>query len=365
MRFSLITALALSLAYSVLFPALAHAQQTAQVRIQEGTRDAQQIAPNAPRSAIILDYREEMRKFIQSISIFARKYRPDFAIIAENGLDLVVKREEDDETRTFPARTYVRSIDGVLQEAMFFGKQKFGKPNANKESQEQTLKLAEQAQKSGLKVFTMDYARTPAVIDKAIRMNAAKKFIPFVAPAKGRDLNSLPRYPKRPVNENPNSIVSLSTVRNFLRIGDSAAFGRQDEFTLKIHETNYDLVIVDVFHGRSPLSKQAVETLKYKKIGGRRKVLAYMDIGSASSYLYYWKPYWREGSPLWLSAPVRGDPDRFYVEYWNPEWQKIITGDTKSYVYGAIDLGFDGVVLGGIDAYRYFETGGEILDEEQ
>ncbi len=266
---------------------------------------------------------------------------------------------------SFPARTYIRSIDGVLQEAMFFGKPIFGKPNTNKESQEQTLKLAEQAQKSGLKVFTMDFARTPAVIDKALRMNAAKKFIPFVAPAKGRDLNSLPPYPKRPVNENPNSIVSLSTVRNFLRIGDSAAFGRQDEFTLKIHETNYDLVIVDVFHGRSPLSKQAVETLKYKKIGGRRKVLAYMDIGSASSYLYYWKPYWREGSPLWISAPVRGDPDRFYVEYWNPEWQKIITGDTKSYVYGAIDLGFDGVVLGGLDAYRYFETGGEIPDEEQ
>ena len=37
---------------------------------------------------------------------------------------------------------------------------------------------------------------------------------------------------------------------------------------------NYDAVIVDVFHGRLPLTRQAVETLKYKKIGSRRLVLA-------------------------------------------------------------------------------------------
>ena len=35
----------------------------------------------------------------------------------------------------------------------------------------------------------------------------------------------------------------------------------------------------------------------------------------------------------------------------------IIYGTRNSYVYGAIDLGFDGVLLRGVDAWVFFETG--------
>ena len=71
-----------------------------------------------------------------------------------------------------------------------------------------------------------------------------------------------------------------------------------------------------------------------------------------------------EGSPGWISGPVRDDPDRYYVEFWQPEWQKLIYGDTKSYVYGIIIQGFDGVVIEGIEeTYRYFERGGEEPEE--
>ena len=150
---------------------------------------------------------------------------------------------------------------------------------------------------------------------------------------------------------------------DFLALDDTSGFGRQDEFVLEMHDTNFDMLIVDVFHGRKPLTKRAVETLKFKKVGGRRLVLAQLDIGSAASFLYYWQPKWREGSPLWISAPVREDPDRYRVEFWRPEWQRIITGDTESYVYGIIDLGFDGGILGGLDSYRFFESGGAEVEE--
>ncbi|MEE8350918.1 MAG: hypothetical protein V3R37_01825 [Rhodospirillales bacterium] len=57
--------------------------------------------------------------------------------------------------------------------------------------------------------------------------------------------------------------------------------------------------------------------------------------------------------------------DRNYVQYWRPEWQRIITGDAKSYIYGIIRQGFDGVVLEVVEeAYRFFETGGEEKEEE-
>ncbi|MCH7832210.1 MAG: Hsp70 family protein [Proteobacteria bacterium] len=131
-----------------------------------------------------------------------------------------------------------------------------------------------------------------------------------------------------------------------------------------MHDTNYDLLIVDVFHGREPLGKQAVATLKYKKLGARRLVYASVDVGAAASFRYYWKANWGEGSPMWIKAPVRGDPDSYHVEFWRPEWQRIIAGDTQSYVYGIIAQGFDGVVLTGIEeAYRFFE-GAEEQEEE-
>ena len=192
-----------------------------------------------------------------------------------------------------------------------------------------------------------------------------KGYVSIPAHAPTAELNSLPPYPRRPYGENSKSIASLKDVTNFAVITNSSTFGRVDEFALKMHETNYDLLIVDVFHGRTPLSRQAVETLKYKKIGTKRLVFATVNIGSAASYRYYWKPTWGEGSPSWIVTPLRDDPDSYYVQFWRPEWQRLISGDTKSYVYGAIAQGFDGIVLEGIEkAYRFFEGGGEEQEEE-
>ena len=119
------------------------------------------------------------------------------------------------------------------------------------------------------------------------------------------------------------------------------------------------MVIVDVFHNRMPLSRQAVETLKYKKIGTKRLVLAMMNLGAGESYAYYWKNNWQEGYPEWIDAPVRGDPDRYNVKFWHPGWQQIINGDNNSYVYGLIAQGFDGVVISGVEAFKFFESGGQ------
>jgi uncharacterized protein (TIGR01370 family) len=69
-----------------------------------------------------------------------------------------------------------------------------------------------------------------------------------------------------------------------------------------------------------------------------------------------------EGSPAWINAPMRDDPDRYNVQFWRPGWKRIINGDTDSYIYGIIAQGFDGVVLGGIDSYRFFEGGEENED---
>lgn len=327
-----------------------------EVRIQ-GT-DPTTPAPAGPATAAPIDLRESMRKFVQSISTYARSRKRDFAVVVEGGLEMLAKIDEADETKSYPARTYMRSIDAVLVEALNFGDPQPGVATTP-ERRAPKLTAVQLAKRNGLKVFAIDYTTGPAQTDQSYKTNAALGLIPFAAPKPMAEIDALPTHPKRPFAENPNSAISLALVKNFVAIGDSSPFGRQDEFALKVHDTNFDVVIVDVFHGRQPLSKQAVETLKYKKLGAKRLVLARVDIGSAASYQYFWQPDWREKEPAFIGAPHPRNPDRHYVEFWREAWQQIIAGDPSSYIYGVIAQGFDGAVLAGLDAVRYFETGGE------
>jgi cysteinyl-tRNA synthetase, unknown class len=184
-----------------------------------------------------------------------------------------------------------------------------------------------------------------------------------VAHRPSTDLIEIPPYPHRPNNENSNNILALGDVKNFVYLSDPAAFGRQDQFALKIHDTNFDLIIVDPFSGRDPLSKAAVETLKYKKLGARRLVFARMDIGTVASYRYYWQDGWREGNPSWIANPYPGDPDRYFIEYWDPAWKDLMYGNPQSYLYGLITQGYDGVILEGMRSYLVFEGNVEVEQE--
>jgi cysteinyl-tRNA synthetase, unknown class len=365
MKFSY--ALVLSIGTLLAFASPAWAQTPGESNVQG--EPVTQDTPFAPAGqSSLMDLREEMRMFVQSISAFARSYRPNFVVLASGGLDLLVKRDPIEETKTFPARTYMRSLDGIIQEGMFFdikrGDRPFGTPPVE-DRQLPMLAKTKFAKDNGLKVFTMDFGTGKGAVDAAYKQAGERGYVSFVAHTPSTDTHRLPAYPPRPFNENASHILSLDMVQNYVVIRNSAPFGRQDKFAMEMHDTNYDMVAVEVFHGRRPLGRQAVETLKFKKMGARRLVLAYMDIGSAASYHYYWRPNWREGSPFWISAPQRDDPDRYNVEYWREEWKQIIAGDTNSYVYGLIAQGFDGVIIDGLEAYKFFEGTTEEEEENQ
>ena len=67
-------------------------------RIQ-GRENTAPPPPPPPSEEILMDMREEMRKFVISIAQFGRQYRSDFRIIARGGLDLLVKRDDVDEEK--------------------------------------------------------------------------------------------------------------------------------------------------------------------------------------------------------------------------------------------------------------------------
>ncbi|NQV45398.1 MAG: hypothetical protein HQ501_10865, partial [Rhodospirillales bacterium] len=82
-----------------------------QVRIQ-GRDNPQEEIPIDLGETLLVDFREEMRKFIQGISSYARRIRPEFAVVVENGSGLTIKTDPTDDTIVMPASGFTRSIDG-------------------------------------------------------------------------------------------------------------------------------------------------------------------------------------------------------------------------------------------------------------
>jgi len=113
----------------------------------------------------------------------------------------------------------------------------------------------------------------------------------------------------------------------------------------------YDLVIMDYSadgDDETAFSKTQIEDLKHSP-GGEKIVLAYVSIGEAENYRYYWQSQWRTGNPSWLDKPNPDWKNNYKVRYWNAEWQAVVF----TYLDRLLAAGFDGVYLDIIDAYEY------------
>jgi cysteinyl-tRNA synthetase, unknown class len=122
----------------------------------------------------------------------------------------------------------------------------------------------------------------------------------------------------------------------------------------------YDAIVIDYSRdGRDETALTAAEVarLKVKPDGTARVVLAYMSIGEAESYRFYWKRRWGDlwfipnfiTSPAWRGKLNGEWGGNYAVRYWEPEWQAIITGD-GGYLDRILKAGFDGVWLDKVDS---------------
>lgn len=291
------------------------------------------------------DYRQSMRNFVQSISRYAKTVKPNFIIIPQNGHDLLISDNH-------PATQYINAIDGLGREDLFFG---YAGDDLATPSQEtsQMITFMDIAEANGVEVVVTDYCQTQANVDASYKNSNAKHYISFAADH--RELDDIPAYPAEPYNVNTSSITSLAQAKNFLYLINPDAFGSKQSFLSAMKNTNYDLLIIDLFFNGTPLTANEVKSLKTKSNGGTRLVVAYMSIGEAEDYRYYWKDDWKTNPPAWL---MKGNPNwqgNYKVKYWFSDWQKIITGNSISYLQKILDAGFDGAYLDIIDAYEYFE----------
>ncbi|HEY1363361.1 MAG TPA: MJ1477/TM1410 family putative glycoside hydrolase [Xanthobacteraceae bacterium] len=118
----------------------------------------------------------------------------------------------------------------------------------------------------------------------------------------------------------------------------------------------YDVLVLDYSRDGTEeraLTARELRQIKMKPDGGERIVLAYLSIGEAETYRYYWNESWSlEGSaPAWLGRENKKWRGNIGVRYWDEEWQKIIFTGADSYLDRIVGAGFDGIYLDKVDQY--------------
>lgn len=123
----------------------------------------------------------------------------------------------------------------------------------------------------------------------------------------------------------------------------------------QIEQSPYDILITDyTSDGSTRWTRKEVARLQSGKGGKRRLVLAYLSIGEAETYRFYWKSHFRPNRPAWLEKANPEWGGNHKVRFWHSDWQKIL----NQYLDQIVAAGFDGVYLDIIDAYEYFEEKG-------
>lgn len=302
--------------------------------------------PDIPNN---IDYRQEMRDFVINMGTYAKSYNSDFIIVPQNGQELITDNGEGD---GIPKMLYLQAIDATGRESMFYGYKRDDKETPEDDKQH-LLDLCLLCEQNNVEVLTSDYCSSHSKMDKSYQLNEQNEFISFAADE--RELNNIPNYPLAPFNENSNDIEHISQAKNFLYLINSENFTTKNDFLNAVSVTNYDVLIMDLYHNETAYTSLEIEQLKTKQNGGKRLVICYMSIGEAEEYRYYWQQSWETGNPSWLDSENSEWKGNFKVRYWEPEWQDIIFGNDSSYLKKILDLGFDGVYLDIIDGFEYFE----------
>jgi cysteinyl-tRNA synthetase len=294
-------------------------------------------------------YKQRMRDFVQAISVYAKDKQPGFLIIPQNGLEILTQDGNEDGK---PVTEYLNAIDGVGREDLFYGYNEDNKATPT-EDLNYLLDFLNICSKNKISVLTTDYCWEQNKVNDSYTKNQKHGFISFAAP--DRELNTIPGYPETPFLVNDNDINNLEDAKNFLYLLNNENYSSKSKFIAALGNTNYDAMIIDLYFNEETLITSDIKALKQKKNGGNRLLIAYMSIGEAEDYRFYWQSDWIVGNPSFLESENPYWKGNYKVMYWEKEWQNIIFGNSNAYLDKILSAGFDGVYLDIIDAFEYFE----------
>ena len=277
-----------------------------------------------------------MKDFIKEIRDSTNKEK---IIITQNGNELYFKNGKIDSK-------FFAITNGTTQESLYYGDVlRFNVPTA-KGLKNELLELTVPIRKNGKPIFVINYGKGQKKIDFLKKEDLKTKFVSELLPSLNVDklYETIEDY-------NDEDIYSLNEVKNFLCLLNLEKFSSIDGYYQTLKNTNYDLLLIEVSYDNVFFTKEQIEGLKVKKNGGKRIVIAYLSIGEAEDYRFYWKKEWDKNKPDWIVNENENWSGNYIVEYWNPEWKKII----KEYQKKLDEIGVDGYLLDTVDTYQYFE----------
>ena len=281
-------------------------------------------------------YKERMKDFIKELRNNTDKEK---IIITQNGNELYFKNGKID-------KKFFNITNATTQESLYYGDVlRFNVPTS-KGLKNELLELTTPIRKKGKPVFVINYGKGQKKKEFLKKEALKTKFVSELLPSFNADklYQTIEDY-------NDEDINSLSEVKNFLCLLNPENFSDIEEYYQALRNTNYDLLLIEVSHNNVFFTKEQIEELKIKDNGGKRIVIAYLSIGEAEDYRFYWKKKWNKKKPNWIVKENENWEGNYIVKYWTPEWKNII----KEYQKKLDEIGVDGYLLDTVDTYQYFE----------
>ncbi len=279
-----------------------------------------------------------MQDFVVSISNYAHNYVPNFIIIPQNGVELAFQDADSDKELN---ATYFNAINGLGVEELFY--------NGALSKDDYRLNMLQKLS-SNKPILVSEFVQSTQQINAAYQLKYQQGFKCFVRDSSNYYYTNIPAAIP---NANSSDITNLNQVQNYLYLINSEKYASKSDFIAALQNTNYDLIIMDLFFNNESFSKTEIEQLKIKANGAKRLVISYINIGSAEKYRYYWKKSWGLHHPLWIRRKYEGYDDEYWVKFWKKDWQEIIYGNDDSYIKKIINAGFDGAYLDNTEAYYF------------
>jgi len=281
---------------------------------------------------------EKMQDFVINLSNYAREIKPDFIVIPQNGAELAFNYMDENDGEH---ASYLAAIDGIGIEELFY--------NGDYTPDEERLSMLRKL-KNHTKILVSEYVSDNSNIDDAVQKNLNEEFICFPRAQNNYDYLYIPNSV---VHENTNDILKLADAQNYLYMISTGNYSSKQDFIQAVSNTNFDVIIMDLFFDENEFTSFDINQLKTKANGGKRLVISYMNVGAAEKYRYYWQDGWRVGHPSWLKKKYDGYDDEIWVKFWKKDWTDIIYGDANSYTKKIINAGFDGAYLDNVEAFYF------------
>src|SRR6056297_1836131 len=126
-----------------------------------------------------------------------------------------------------------------------------------------------------------------------------------------------------------------------------------------IANSDFQAAIIDYSQDGSEEKKYTIAQVNQLK-NNNIMPIAYLSIGEAEDYRFYWQEEWENNPPEWLGNENPEWEGNYSVKFWYEDWKDIIF----EYIDKILEQGYPGIMLDKVDIYYYWSEEQGVLTEQ-